>query len=84
MPTPQETQCLAVLQAAASAQIGIVLRTNNPARTRQALYNFRRIWASPDFAEIHIRASPADPEGELWLLRTNAAADPGTILVDSV
>lgn len=76
MPTPQETQCLAVLQAAASEQIGIVLRTDNPARTRQALYNFRRAWGSPDFADIHIRASPTNPDGALWLLRHSEASAP--------
>ena len=74
MATPQEAQCLAVLQAAATAQVGICLRTSNPMRARQALYNFRRAFGSPEFADIHIRASPTDPDGALWLLRRNEAA----------
>lgn len=84
MPTPQEVQCLAVLQAAASAQIGIVLRTDNPTRTRQVIYNFRRTWGAPEFADIHIRASPIDPDGALWLLRRADVAAPFVALADLI
>jgi len=74
MPTPQELQCLSVLQAAASATVGIVLRTNNPMKARQVLYTFRRAWGSPEFADLQIRAAPGEADNTLWILRHSQAA----------
>jgi hypothetical protein len=76
MPSAQEFNCLAVLQAASTSALGIVVRTNNPASARQKLYNFRKDLGDPTFADIHIRVSPDDSEHELWLLRHSPAAAP--------
>lgn len=67
--SPQDLQCLTVLQAAVADPVGIVLRTNNAAHARQTLYNFRSKFGDPTLAEIHIRVSPRDSEHELWLIR---------------
>ena len=72
MPSLLDIQCSAIFAAACSADIGIVVRTDAPLRARQALYKFRQAVADPAYADIHIRVSPNDPEGEIWIMRRQA------------
>jgi hypothetical protein len=69
MPSQLEQQCLIILTAAASAAVGIVVGTNNPTKARAAIYKMRRDFANPEFDNIHIRVSPDNSEGELWLIQ---------------
>ncbi len=82
MPTAQQVQCHAILSAAASAAIGLVLKTNNPAKARQVLYNFRTQFPDPSFADLTVRVSPDDSETELWILRKATAGNPTISFAD--
>jgi hypothetical protein len=73
MPSFQETHCLTVLYAGASAAIGLVLRTDDPAKARAALYHARNMLNDPELASLTIRVSPDDSEHELWLLSNRNA-----------
>lgn len=68
MPTMQEVQCSTILYAAASAEIGIVVRTDNPIKARAALYRLRNLLNDPELASLSIRVSPEDSEKQLWIL----------------
>ncbi len=76
MLTAQQLQCHTILTAAASAGIGLVIKTNNPAKARQAIYNFRTQFPDPTFADLMIRVSPDDSETELWILQKTKANSP--------
>lgn len=69
MPTALDINCHMVLMAASTAELGIVLTTNDPPKARACLYKFRRDFGDPTFADLHIRVSPNNAEGELWILR---------------
>jgi hypothetical protein len=73
MPTALDINCHAVLLAASTAELGIVLTTNNPPKARACLYKFRRDFGDPSFAALHIRASPNDAAHEVWIIRRAAA-----------
>ena len=73
MPTPTEISCFAVLQAAASAPLGIIVRTNNPVKARASLYKCRNMLNDPTLAALSIRVSPDNSEAELWLLSNRQA-----------
>lgn len=64
-----EMQCVTILQAAASAEYGIVLKTNDPAKARATLYRVRKDLGDTELAKLMIRVSPDDSEGELWIIR---------------
>jgi hypothetical protein len=64
-----ELQCLAILQTAATSEVGIVVRTNDAARARLILYKVRKDVGDVELSSIAIRVSPDDSEHELWLLR---------------
>jgi hypothetical protein len=68
MPTINEISCAAVLYAAVSAPLGIVVRTNNPTKARAALYDFRAALGDTELASLSIRVSPDNTEGALWIL----------------
>jgi hypothetical protein len=74
MPSAQEMQCYAVLQAALESDIGIAVRTNNPTKARQAIYNFRKELGDTIYEDIQIRVSPDNTENELWLIRRRKAS----------
>lgn len=71
MPTNLELQCAQVLHSAASADLGIVLRTNNPTKARASLYNTRKMLSDPVLDNLHIRVSPNDSENEIWIIKRN-------------
>jgi hypothetical protein len=68
-----DIQCATVLYAAAAAQVGIVVRTDNVIRARAALYRSRNALSDPELAAISIRVSPDDSEHELWILSNKDA-----------
>lgn len=84
MPSVLDIQCHAVLTAAASADIGIVVNTNNPVKARASIYAFRKALADPSFADIHIRVSPNDSEHELWVIRRQSKATTQGFTFDNV
>lgn len=69
MPSVLELQCHAVLSAAASSELGIVIQTQSPQKARNSLYTFRKSFGDPTFNDLHIRVSPNDSEHELWIIR---------------
>jgi hypothetical protein len=73
MPSITDANCVAVLNAAASAELGLVIRTNDPVRARTALYSARLKIADTELQGLQIRVSPNDPEGEIWLINTARA-----------
>ena len=73
MTTPQDYQCLAILQSIAASPHGQVIRTNNPAKARQVLYNFRKEFGDPTFADLQMRVSPDNTECEIWFIKKNSA-----------
>ena len=74
MPTMLDLQCHAILTAATSAELGIVVTTDDPIRARASLYKFRSSFPDPSFAEVQIRVSPNDSEREIWLIKKEAVA----------
>jgi hypothetical protein len=68
-----ELNCLTVLQAAATTDLGLIVKTNNPTRARAMLYVVRQKVGDTQLADIQIRVSPDDPEGEIWLIHTERA-----------
>jgi len=68
MPSVQELQCANILYQATQAEIGIVVRTDNAAKARAALYRFRNSLNDPQLASLSIRVSPDDSEKQLWIL----------------
>ena len=69
-----DTQCLTILQAAASAEIGLCIKTNDPYKARASLYRFRKDLGDHELKQLQIRVSPNDSEGELWIIRNVNAA----------
>lgn len=64
-----DMQCHTVLLAAASAEVGLVLRTNDPYRARASLYRFRNAIGDAELRGLQIRVSPDDSEHEIWIIR---------------
>lgn len=73
MPSPQDIQCHTILRAATSAELGLVLRTNDPYRARASLYKARKDIGDIELAALQIRTSPDDPEHELWIIKRSEA-----------
>ena len=73
MPTAMEAQCSAILYAAASAAVGIRVRTDDPVKARTALYKFRNLVNDPELASLSVRVSPLNPEKEIWILSNRNA-----------
>jgi hypothetical protein len=69
MLSPLENQCYTILTEACSSTYGLVLRTNDPNKARQTIYRARSLFNDPDFDKLQVRASPDDPQHELWLIR---------------
>lgn len=58
-----------VLYAALRSEAGLVLRTDDPARLRQKLYQTRRALNDSDLDILRFIASRADPENELMVVK---------------
>jgi hypothetical protein len=71
--TGLEQQCLTVLQAAASATVGLCIKTNDPYRARASLYRFRKEFGDQTLSILQIRVSPTDSEHEIWIIRPTSA-----------
>jgi hypothetical protein len=75
MPTMIEVQCGMILQTAINAELAIRVKTNNPTRARLSLYNTRKALGNVEFAQLQIRVSPDDPEGEIWIINLGKVND---------
>jgi hypothetical protein len=64
-------QLIAVLEAARSEPIGIVIMTNDVTKTRAALYRARAAENNPAFADLQFRSWPYD-EGNLVICHGGA------------
>jgi hypothetical protein len=73
MPTMLELQCATILNAAASADLGIVVKTNDPYKARYSLYNTRKLLGDFTHKELQIRVSPNDADGEIWIIKRTEA-----------
>lgn len=71
MATTSDPRILDALAQAAAARNGIRVRTNNPARLRQLLYEERKKHEA--FTCLSLRASPID-DNELWIVKKNVEA----------
>lgn len=58
---------LEILYSAYNAEIGVIVRTDNPERLRQKLYAERK--KDPDLACLSFRISPTNPDSELFIMR---------------
>ena len=67
--TPQEQQCISILNSAATSTYGIVVKTSNAMKTRAALYRARIIIGDSEMKKLQIRVSPDDSEHEVWIIR---------------
>lgn len=77
-----ESQCFAILSAAARSEFGLIIRAqlspiddslaSPSARAKQVLYRFRREFGT-DFAQLQFRLSPTDPANELWIINQRGA-----------
>lgn len=67
--TPVETQAAMILNTAATAPFGIAVRVSNVYVARAVLYRVRKLLGDSALAQLQIRVSPDDAEGELWLVR---------------
>jgi hypothetical protein len=56
-PRPRP-EFLALLDAAMGSRIGLLLRTNDPARLRQSIHKARQLSGDPQYALLQIRTSP--------------------------
>jgi hypothetical protein len=82
MPTAQEVQCLTVLYGAATAELGLVVRTNDPVKARAALYHARNAVGDAELKDLTIRVSPDDTEGAIWIIRKKNVAPTVAIVAD--
>lgn len=73
--TQLDMQCLTILQAAACADIGLCVKTNDPYKARASLYKFRKDIGDVTLTSLQIRVSPNDSEGEIWILRNQQQAN---------
>lgn len=53
---------------ALAAQVGVIIKTDNPDLTKAKLYALRKAANDPDLDQISIRVSPESPD-ELWLVK---------------
>ena len=56
-----------ILYEALASPLGLVVETNNPQNLRAKLYAARRADADLECLSIHL--SPANPGGELWIVK---------------
>lgn len=71
----QQDQMKLILYQALAADIGLVLRTPEPERARQALYAARREINDPDLAILQIRTAGV-PDGDLVLIKQKFSTPP--------
>lgn len=64
----QQEQLLAILYQALGEPIGLLLRTSDFARARQALYRARQESGDQALAGLQFRASPGLPDGDLIIV----------------
>ena len=69
MPNAIDLRCITLLDAGASSELGIVIKTNDPMKARANLYRVRKELANPEWIPLTIRVSPNEPENEIWLIR---------------
>lgn len=62
--------------AALGSPMGIYLTTSDPVALKTQLYTARRACGSPLLEGVSIRTSPANPTGELWLVKVEASSAP--------
>lgn len=83
MAIQDKTDFKLLLYAALAAPIGLVLRTSDPERARQALYASRRAAQDPDLDILQIRTVGV-PDGDLVLIKQKfvvpLAAGPDEVL----
>lgn len=68
---PRTLALQSLLADALSEPLGLVLRTNDPARARQQLYSARAQSSDPSFAQLQIRIWPG-PDGDLVIVKGEA------------
>ena len=56
-----------ILYEALASDLGLIVATNNPQNLRAKLYAARRADADLECLSIHL--SPANPTGELWIVK---------------
>jgi hypothetical protein len=73
MNPSEEAEFLGHMLHAISVPYGVVLRSNDPNRLRNALYSIRAeaLPETPALAGLAFRLNPLAPDSELWLIRTN-------------
>ena len=69
-----EVQCAIILAEAASATFGLVVKTNDPYKARAMLYRVRKEVGDVEWQGLHIRVSPDNSEGAIWIIRRSQAA----------
>lgn len=69
MPNVFEAAVIQALFSATQAKIGIIIRTSDVRRTKAMVYRIRQELADPELANLQIRASPTNPETDLWFIR---------------
>ena len=89
MPTALELTAYNALRAAAEAEVGVVIRAEQPPssermiavalRAKQVLYRFRKEFGEARFLALQIRLSPDDPDNELWLIKAALSLDPSLL-----
>lgn len=90
MPTLTEIQCIVIVEAAASATYGLVVRVSDPYLARTRLYAARKHLGDPSLAGLQIRVSPDDSEHELWIVNrerltlANVQTMPPSLLVEDI
>lgn len=58
-----------ILFAALASDLGLKVSTSSPDQLRQKLYAVRK--NDPSFADLSFVISPANPDGELWIVKRN-------------
>ena len=74
MSPPRRQDLQVVLEAALAADIGLLLRTNDPTKLRMALYAARREAGRPEFDQLQFRLSPFEGEPGLVVCKVGAGA----------
>ena len=73
---PDDLALREILYLALAEPIGLLLRSNDPARARAQLYAERKRSGDPDLAGLQIRSSPLE-DGELVIVRGEATSSCG-------
>ena len=82
--SPRRQDLQVVLEAALAANIGLLLRTNDPTKLRMALYAARREAGRLEFDQLQFRLSPFEGEPGLVVCKVGAggASRPGPPIND--